>query len=138
MIVNNKAKKITIGQANSGQRLDNFLMSQIKNIPKSHVYKLIRTGQVRINSSRSKPMNEDKVNAIDDWSDFRQGHTKLKGSRIKVIYGYMASNVKRGFKSGKKAPDDLEAYSLQDCIDKFGLLTTDTWDKAFLKLPLKS
>tara|TARA_R100000995_G_C3482338_1_gene124719 strand:- start:12 stop:1574 length:1563 start_codon:yes stop_codon:yes gene_type:complete len=90
---------------------------------------------IKYDSSRSKPMNEDKVNAIDDWSDFRQGHTKLKGTRIKVIYGYMASNVKRGFKSGKKAPDDLEEYSLQDCIDKFGLLTTDTWDKAFLKLP---
>jgi 23S rRNA pseudouridine955/2504/2580 synthase len=63
MIVNNKAKSITISSSNSGQRLDNFLISQIKNVPKSHVYKLIRTGQVRINSSRSKPST--KLN-IDD------------------------------------------------------------------------
>ena len=63
MIVNNKAKSITISSSNSGQRLDNYLISQIKNVPKIHVYKLIRTGQVRINSSRSKPST--KLN-IDD------------------------------------------------------------------------
>tara|TARA_A100000164_G_scaffold151433_1_gene134447 strand:- start:5256 stop:6146 length:891 start_codon:yes stop_codon:yes gene_type:complete len=64
MMVNNKAKNVIIGLGNSGQRLDNFLMSQIKNIPKSHVYKLIRTGQVRINSSRSKPSTKIKTNDI--------------------------------------------------------------------------
>ncbi len=63
MTINNKAKSIVISKANSGQRLDNFLISKIKNIPRSHIYKLIRTGQVRVNSSRSKPST--KVN-IDD------------------------------------------------------------------------
>ena len=64
MIVNNKAKNVVIDSGNSGQRLDNFLMSKIKNIPKSHVYKLIRTGQVRINSSRSRPSTKLKEDDI--------------------------------------------------------------------------
>jgi len=55
MIINKKVQNIKISSGNDGQRLDNFLLSKIKNIPKSHIYKLIRTGQVRINSSRPKP-----------------------------------------------------------------------------------
>ena len=64
MIVNNKAQKVKIGSGNDGQRLDNFLMAVIKNTPRSHVYKLIRTGQVRVNSSRSKPSTRLSVDDI--------------------------------------------------------------------------
>ena len=35
-----------------GQRLDNFLLGQLKGVPRSHVYQLIRSGQVRVNSGR--------------------------------------------------------------------------------------
>ena len=64
MRVNNKAQKVKIGSGNDGQRLDNFLMAVIKNTPRSHVYKLIRTGQVRVNSSRSKPSTRLSVDDI--------------------------------------------------------------------------
>ena len=64
MIVNNKAQKVIVNSGNDGQRLDNFLMSIIKNTPRSHVYKLIRTGQVRVNSSRSQPSTRLKINDI--------------------------------------------------------------------------
>lgn len=40
----------------AGQRLDNFLITYLKGTPKSHVYQLIRTGQVRVNKSRCKPL----------------------------------------------------------------------------------
>ncbi|MDA9718878.1 RluA family pseudouridine synthase [Betaproteobacteria bacterium] len=36
----------------NGQRLDNFLVKMIKNIPKSRIYRMVRTGEVRINSKR--------------------------------------------------------------------------------------
>jgi 23S rRNA pseudouridine955/2504/2580 synthase len=36
----------------AGQRLDNFLMNRLKGVPRSHVYQLIRSGQVRVNSGR--------------------------------------------------------------------------------------
>ncbi|HEY5624605.1 MAG TPA: RluA family pseudouridine synthase [Gammaproteobacteria bacterium] len=39
----------------AGQRLDNFLLAQLKGVPRSHVYRLIRSGQVRINSGRVRP-----------------------------------------------------------------------------------
>ena len=38
-----------------GQRLDNFLIRHLKNIPKSRIYNLIRKGEVRINKGRSQP-----------------------------------------------------------------------------------
>lgn len=37
----------------AGQRLDNFLLTSLKGVPRSHVYRLIRSGQVRVNSGRS-------------------------------------------------------------------------------------
>lgn len=39
----------------AGQRLDNFLMSRIKGVPKSMVYRIIRKGEVRVNKGRTKP-----------------------------------------------------------------------------------
>jgi 23S rRNA pseudouridine955/2504/2580 synthase len=37
----------------AGQRLDNFLMRQLKGVPKTHVYRIIRSGEVRINKGRA-------------------------------------------------------------------------------------
>jgi 23S rRNA pseudouridine955/2504/2580 synthase len=39
----------------AGQRLDNYLLGELKGVPRSHVYRLIRSGQVRVNSGRSNP-----------------------------------------------------------------------------------
>lgn len=38
-----------------GQRLDNYLMRVLKTIPKSHVYRVLRKGEVRVNGKRAKP-----------------------------------------------------------------------------------
>lgn len=38
-----------------GQRIDNFLIRHAKGVPKSHVYRILRTGQVRVNGSRMAP-----------------------------------------------------------------------------------
>lgn len=37
-------------------RLDNYLMRILKGVPRSHVYRLIRSGQVRVNGGRARPM----------------------------------------------------------------------------------
>ena len=50
-----KVKKITITDEYSLSRLDNCLISQLKGIPKSKIYSIIRKGEVRVNGSRSKP-----------------------------------------------------------------------------------
>lgn len=45
---------ITVDVASEGQRLDNFLLRCCKGVPKSHIYKAIRSGQVRVNKGRSQ------------------------------------------------------------------------------------
>lgn len=52
---------ITIDPEREGQRLDNFLMSQLKGVPKSWVYRVIRKGEVRVNSKRIKPLYQLKA-----------------------------------------------------------------------------
>jgi 23S rRNA pseudouridine955/2504/2580 synthase len=51
----NKVSQQTINDAQAGQRIDNFLVKHLKGVPKSHIYRLLRSGQVRINSGRIKP-----------------------------------------------------------------------------------
>jgi 23S rRNA pseudouridine955/2504/2580 synthase len=50
-----------VDEASAGQRLDNFLLGALKGVPRSHVYRLIRSGQVRVNSGRSTPSYRLKV-----------------------------------------------------------------------------
>ena len=49
-----KSNIFEITEESSGQRLDNYLIKQLKNAPKSLIYKLIRSGQVRVNSGRKQ------------------------------------------------------------------------------------
>ena len=44
--------KETIAEDSNGQRIDNFLIKRLKTVPKSHIYQLLRSGQVRLNSKR--------------------------------------------------------------------------------------
>ncbi len=53
--------KVTANQHE--QRLDNFLLARLKGLPKSHLYKIIRADEVRINGKRCKP--HDKLYAGD-------------------------------------------------------------------------
>ncbi len=45
-------RRVKIDDGHEGQRLDNFLMSQLKGVPKSRIYKLVRGGEVRVNGGR--------------------------------------------------------------------------------------
>ena len=45
----------TIGPEEAGQRLDNYLLRWAKGVPKSHVYRIIRSGEVRVNKKRAEP-----------------------------------------------------------------------------------
>lgn len=43
---------VTIDESSEGQRLDNFLLKTLKGVPKSHVYRILRSGEVRVNKKR--------------------------------------------------------------------------------------
>ena len=44
---------LLVDEEDAGQRLDNFLMRRLKGVPKTHVYRIIRSGEVRINKGRA-------------------------------------------------------------------------------------
>ncbi|OGT57484.1 MAG: hypothetical protein A3F14_05325 [Gammaproteobacteria bacterium RIFCSPHIGHO2_12_FULL_43_28] len=46
---------VTITEANAGQRIDNFLLTYLKGLPKSRIYRLLRKGEVRVNMKRISP-----------------------------------------------------------------------------------
>ena len=58
------ARTIRVPDDREGQRLDNFLLGQLKGAPRSLIYKLVRSGQVRVNGGRAKA--ERKLEAGDE------------------------------------------------------------------------
>ena len=48
-----KVSHIEITEENSDQRLDNFLISRLKGVPKSYIYRIVRKGEVRVNKARA-------------------------------------------------------------------------------------
>lgn len=46
---------VTVGEEEADRRLDNFLIARLKGVPRTHVYRIIRSGQVRVNSRRAGP-----------------------------------------------------------------------------------
>lgn len=50
-----RATTLEVGEDAAAQRIDNFLLRHLKGVPKSHVYRVLRSGEVRVNSGRVKP-----------------------------------------------------------------------------------
>ena len=46
---------ITVESDYEGQRIDNFLITKLKGVPKSAIYRILRKGEVRVNKKRVKP-----------------------------------------------------------------------------------
>ena len=74
------ARTVRVPEDRDGQRLDNFLLGQLKGAPRSLVYKLVRSGQVRVNGGRAKA--ERKLAAGDEVRipPVRLGEPSDKGS----------------------------------------------------------
>ena len=58
-----QVKTITVDDESVGQRLDNFLIRHLKGVPKTHVYRIIRSGEVRVNKGRASA--DTRVSAGD-------------------------------------------------------------------------
>jgi 23S rRNA pseudouridine955/2504/2580 synthase len=48
-----KVSYLTVGSEEAGQRLDNYLLKHLKGVPKSLVYRIVRSGEVRVNKGRA-------------------------------------------------------------------------------------
>ena len=97
-------KKLTINHDNSERRIDNYLLSLYKNVPKSKIYNIIRKGEVRVNSKRIKPSYKLKIDdlvRIPPYLDEPLTHNKKISSYLiekhttKIIYednNYIVTN----------------------------------------------
>jgi 23S rRNA pseudouridine955/2504/2580 synthase len=66
-MINNNFDKVSFVEINdlqTGQRIDNFLHTYLKNIPRSHVYRILRKGEIRVNKGRIKQTYRLKINDI--------------------------------------------------------------------------
>ena len=46
---------VEVDGEHAGQRLDNFLLARLKGVPRSRIYRIVRSGEVRVNSGRARP-----------------------------------------------------------------------------------
>ncbi|ATP09633.1 23S rRNA pseudouridine(955/2504/2580) synthase [Aeromonas salmonicida] len=53
--IQQQVQLLTIEAEHEGQRIDNFLKTQLKGVPKSLIYRILRKGEVRVNKKRIKP-----------------------------------------------------------------------------------
>ncbi|MCB1569495.1 MAG: 23S rRNA pseudouridine(955/2504/2580) synthase, partial [Xanthomonadales bacterium] len=55
---------VKVDEDRDGQRIDNFLSGRLKGVPRSLVYRILRTGEVRVNGRRAKP--DTRLSAGDE------------------------------------------------------------------------
>ncbi|TKR33366.1 RluA family pseudouridine synthase [Luteimonas gilva] len=87
------AHTVRISEDRDGQRLDNFLLGYLKGAPRSLIYKLLRSGQVRVNGGRSKPERR-----LEGGDEVRIPPVRLeepgdKGTPAKGLLDAMAASI---------------------------------------------
>lgn len=104
----NSVQLITIEAEYQGQRIDNFLINFLKGVPKTHIYRLLRKGEVRVNKGRAQPQYRLEVGDVVRVPPVRYapaktgpetGHWLLEKLKDSIIYedsGLLAINKPSG------------------------------------------
>lgn len=71
---------IAVQEHESGQRLDNYLIKILKGVPKSHVHRIIRAGEVRVNKGRAKPDTRIQTGDVVRIPPIRVAEKHVSGS----------------------------------------------------------
>ncbi|MGO3740845.1 RluA family pseudouridine synthase [Kerstersia sp.] len=81
---------VEVAEEHAGQRLDNFLLRLCKGVPKSHLYKAIRGGQVRINKGRCSADSRLEIGDVVRIPPFRlpaaQEQPPVPGCEFPIVY----------------------------------------------------
>lgn len=90
VLTKEKVKWYEVTDNHQGQRLDNFLIAHLKGVPKTHLYRLLRKGQIRVNKKRAQPSYRLQVNDLIRVAPLRvaasQAENKLKPSATSLDY----------------------------------------------------
>ena len=84
---------VRVAEDRAGQRLDNFLLGQLKGAPRSLVYKIVRSGQVRVNGGRAKA--DRRLEAGDEVRvpPVRLAVAGERGTPAKALLEAMAASI---------------------------------------------
>ena len=88
-----QVRLVRVPDDRAGQRLDNFLLGQLKGAPKSLIYKIVRSGQVRVNGGRAKA--ETRLEGGDEVRipPVRLGEEADRGTPAKGLLEAMAASI---------------------------------------------
>lgn len=84
---------VEISADHAGQRIDNYLMCQLKGVPKSLVYRIVRKGEVRVNKGRIKPEYRLKEGDMVRIPPVRQAEKKEPGKAPDKILQQIESRI---------------------------------------------
>ena len=73
---------LLIDISKDGQRIDNFLFVKLKGVPKSHIYRLLRTGKIRVNGKRVKQTYRLQVDDTLMLPELRLSQSRIKKAKI--------------------------------------------------------
>ena len=76
---------VTIDETADGQRIDNFLLRTLKGVPRSHIYRMLRAGNVRVNKGRIKPAYRLAVGDIVRIPPLRTALREPHSAPLKLI-----------------------------------------------------
>ncbi|TDK68414.1 RluA family pseudouridine synthase [Sapientia aquatica] len=75
-----QVQMLTISEEDVGQRIDNFLLKICKGVPKSHVYQILRSGQVRVNKGRIDQLYRLKLDDVVRVPPVRMSEAKVNNA----------------------------------------------------------
>ena len=90
-----EVKWVEVDTESAGQRLDNFLLRQLKGVPKTHVYRIIRSGEVRVNKGRATADSRVAAGDLVRVPPVRQSERALEKAQVMAaaVSGLTASTT---------------------------------------------
>jgi 23S rRNA pseudouridine955/2504/2580 synthase len=88
-------REVIVGEGHEGQRVDNFLITELKGVPKTRIYRILRKGEVRVNKGRIKPdyrlqsgdvVRIPPIRVAEEAPAPKPGHKTLENIAASVIY----------------------------------------------------
>lgn len=87
--VSTQVRLVTISEEEADQRIDNYLLRILKGVPKSHIYRLLRSGEVRVNKGRidqTYRLKEDDVVRIPPVRVAEKTTPTAPGAEFKILF----------------------------------------------------
>ena len=84
---------LEIDETRAGQRLDNFLIASLKGVPRSHIYRILRKGEVRINRGRVRPDYRLEAGDVVRIPPMRQSPVRELGAHQAAGFAWLLPRI---------------------------------------------